>query len=270
MVTNNYTKSDLYQLNNIVQLSAVSYPKEAVISALREFFKDDVYYRYVSDAYGFPLTPSHKDFPIEAGMTDKTTTRLFIGESYRFDIVYYPAILVKHAGVRSVPISMNREMYNVEWGLRYYDDGYGAITAFKYPKNFIAAGAFEGSIAVDIMTRSLKARDEISELVSILFIDLAFHSLEKAGLIIKEVSIGSPSETQDRNDTLFKVSITLNYRSEWRREIPIGNILETINIAMDIGNIENPNYIYSPNIKIEAQQTLEDTINDIIAGIAIN
>lgn len=259
MSTNNFFKSDLFKINNIVQTSMILYPKELIIAALRDAFSQDSYYHYVKDEFGFANTTDHTDLPLDAGLHNNVTTRLFIGENYRNDLIFYPAILVKNAGAKYVPISINREEGAVQWEVREFDDGYGNITLYKAPKSLLFQGAWEGSINIEILSRSLRARDELVELVSILLTDIYFKTLQKAGVIVKPISVGSPSETDDRNDKLFRQTITLEIRTEWRREIPVSNILEVINFSMDFSDISN-NGPKAPNIQINTYTGLVDVI----------
>lgn len=238
----------------------IVFPKEIVIATLRNFFKQDSFYHYSSDAFGFANTPDSTDLPVDAGLHDEVTTRLFIGEQYRQDVVFYPALIVKHGGANYVPISMNRERDSVQYEPRVYQDGYGNIKTFNNPASFIFAGAWEGSINIDIYSRSLRARDDLAQLVSILFADLEFRNLEKAGLVIKGVSAGGGNESDDRNDKLFRQTITLNVRSEWRRLIPIGNVIEILNFALDFGRLDVPNTPAAPNIAIKTTYTLIEAL----------
>jgi len=239
MSTNNLFKSDLNSLHHVVQNSMIGYQKEAIIAALRDFFSHDSYYHYSKDAWGFANTVDQTDLPLEAGLKDDVTTRLFIGENYREDGIYYPAILIKNGGSKSVPISINRDEGTVQWQFREFEDGYGNSTFFKTPKSFLFRGAWEGSVTIDIFTRSLTARDDLVDIVSLFFVDIGFKSLQKAGVIVKSTTIGSPSEADDRNDKLFKQSITLDVRSEWRREIPVGNLVEVIGFTAEFGSLDN-------------------------------
>src|SRR5258708_24489226 len=110
-----------------------------------------------------------------------------------------------------------------------FQDGYGNIKTFPTPEHFILAGAWEGSINIDIRARDLRARDDLVDLVSLLFVDVAFNDLVKSGLVIKGVSSSAPNEFEDRNDHVFAQTVTLQVRSEWRRAIPIANIIDIIN-----------------------------------------
>lgn len=263
MTTNNFFKSDLYQIHSIVQNSMTLYPKELVIATLRDFFSRDTYYHYAHDHWGFPQTPDHTDLPINSGFTDDITTRVFIGESYRFDVIYYPALIVRHGGSTSVPISINRETAGVKWGSMVFEDGYGNIKTFPTPEHFIFAGAWEGSINIDVMTRDLRARDDLVDLISLLFVDIAFNDLVKSGLIVKGVSSGAPTETDDRNDHVFRQTVTLQIRSEWRRNVPIGNIIEIINMGVEFGRTDPATEPIAPNLTINTGTTLMEMLGSL-------
>src|SRR6266404_703456 len=165
MTTNNFFRSNLNKLHDVVQNSMTLYPKELIVATLRDFFSDDVEYKYSKDQWGFPKTPDLTGFPTSAGYEDATTTRVFIGENYRRDVVFYPAILVRHGGSTSVPISINREQSCVQWDDMVFEDGYGNIKTFPIPSYFIFAGAWEGSINIDIKARDLRTRDDLIDLV---------------------------------------------------------------------------------------------------------
>lgn len=263
MATNNLFRSDLYKIHDIVQNSMIVYPKEIIIATLRDFFSLDSYYHYSKDAWGFANTVDQTDLPLGAGLHDNVTTRVFIGENYRFDGIYYPAILVKHGGAKYVPVSINRDATKVQWQYRSFEDGYGNVTTFRTPKDFVFSGAWEGSIVIDVLTRSLRSRDDLVELVAICFTQITFDSLRKAGVIVKPLSISAPSETDDRNDKLFRQTLTLEIRTEWLVRKPIGNIVEVINFSMEFGDLENPNAPVAQNLTINTNVSLFDVMSSI-------
>lgn len=263
MATNNIFRSDLYKLHGIVQNAMIIHPKEIILATLRDFFSHDSYYHYSKDPWGFPNTTEQVDLPLEAGLFDNSTTRLFIGENYRFDGIFYPAILIKHGGARYVPISINRDTGKVHWQYRTVEDGYGNVETFRVPKCFAFNGAWEGSIIIDVMTRSLTSRDHLVELVGICFTQITFDSLRKGGVIVKPLSVSPPTEIDDRNDKLFRQTITLEIRTEWEVQKPIGNIVEVINFTMEFGNTENLNAPVAQNLTINTQTTILDVMGSI-------
>lgn len=264
MTTNNSINSDLYGIYNLVSSSMIIWPKELVIQQLRDFFSRDSMYHFATDQFGFPKTPNHTNLPNTAGYKDNLTTRLYINSANRYDVVYYPAIIVRHGGASSVPISINREKASVQWGSIVFEDGYGNIKTVPTPLHFIFAGAWEGSINIEIITRDPRSRDDLVELTSMLFTQFAADDMEKSGVAIKPggITISSPNETIDRTDTLFHQSITLQFRSEWRRQIPVGNIIDTINTSVEFGRVDNSSPV-SANLTINTQYTLMDLINNL-------
>jgi hypothetical protein len=265
MGTGNNVKTDLYGLYNYVQNTMISYPKELFIETLREFFSADSYYAYHRDEWGFPKTPDHTDLPSHSGLSDNVTTRLFIGEAYRYDVIYYPALIIRNAGSRSVPLSMSRDKGSLQWQDILFVDGYGNEKIFQIPSYFVQSGAWEGSVTVDIETRSPRARDELADLVSLVFVDTRFEDMKNSGVVIKSGSptAGSPSETDDRNDKLFKQTITFEIRSEWRRHIPVNNVVEVINVCADVGNLAHNPPAFSPNLKISTTVELLNNLQEL-------
>jgi hypothetical protein len=260
---NNFFRSDLYRIFGIVQNSMIVHPKEVIIATLRDFFQHDSYYHYVRDVWGFANTTDHTDLPIDAGLHNNITTRLFIGENYRYDGIFYPAILVKSGGAKYVPISATRDATKVSWQLRTFEDGYGNIKSFRVPRDFIFSGAWEGSIVIDILTRSLRSRDELAQLVAICFTQIAFESLRKAGVVCKPLDIGSPSETDDRNDKLFKQTINIPIRTEWMVRKPIRNIVEIINFSIEFVDLAVPNAPVAQNLTIHTNASFLDIMGGI-------
>ena len=255
MSSNNKYTSDLNKLHNIIQSSMLVYPKEIIISTLRDYFSKDRYFHYSKDKWGFANTTDHTDLPLGADIPtsfqqEGLPTRLFIGENYRYDGIFYPAILVKSGGSRYVPISINREQGSIQNKIITYEDGYGNQTLITRPEYFITAGAWEGSIVIDILTRSLRSRDSIAELVAMALVDIHFNSLVDIGIVVKPPVISSPGESDDRSDKLFKISVTIDIRTEWRREIPVGNLIDVIHFTTDFADISNPNSATAQNLRI--------------------
>lgn len=264
MGTGNDFKSDLYRIFNYVQNALIIHPRDLILESLRDFFSADSYYRYQRDAWGFPKTPDHTDLPSTAGLDDDITTRLFIGEPYRDNLIYYPAILVKSGGSRSVPLSFNRNKGYLHYKNIEYIDGYGNSTIINTPSYFEQSGAWEGQVVAEIEARSPRARDELADLVSILFVDTFHERLIQSGVLIKGVSTSGPSDVEDRNDKLHKVSVTFDIRSEWHRQIPVERTVDIINICVEFANnLEEYPEIVSPNLTINSTVELVNELNNL-------
>lgn len=270
MSTNNFFKSNLMGLHNFVQASMLVYPKEIIIATLRDFFSKDDYYHYSKDQWGFPNTTDHTDLVPGADMPtahnlhganqEGLPTRLFIGENYRYDGIYYPAVLIKSGGSKYVPISINRDQEGVQYEDLIFEDGYGNQTVVHRPAAFITAGVWEGSIIIDVMTRSLRSRDDITEAIAMCFTEVTFDTLYDVGIIIKPISIGAASEGDDRNDKLFRQTLTLDIRTEWRREIPVGNVIDAIFFTATFEDLSRPDSPVPANLTVNTETSLADML----------
>ncbi len=101
MATSHRVYSDLFTLENFVRQVAVSQGKNLLIDVLREHFKQDTLYRYTSDGFGFPLTPNVTDLPPD--IQEERTTRMYIGDIYRLDKRFWPAItIINHLTNRAI------------------------------------------------------------------------------------------------------------------------------------------------------------------------
>lgn len=270
MSTNNFFRSNLMSLHNMVQFSMLVYPKEIIIATLRDFFSKDDYYHFSKDQWGFVNTTDHTDLPPGADLPmihnkdganqDGLSTRLFIGENYRYDGIYYPSVLVKSGGSRYVPISINRDQDGVQYEDIIFEDGYGNQSVVHRPAYFITAGVWEGSIIIDVMTRSLKSRDEITEAIATCFTEITYDNIFDVGIVIKPLSIGPASESDDRNDKLFRQSLTLEIRTEWRREIPIGNLIDAIFFTTSFQDVTHPGSPVAANLTVNTEVSLTDML----------
>jgi len=272
MGSNNFFRSDLFGIYNVVQASMIVYPKEIIIATLRDFFSQDSYYHFSKDQWGFPNTTDHTDLPPGADLpygpgahpelnpNPVLPTRLFIGENYRYDGIFYPAILVKSGGTKYVPISINRDQGLVKYDNVLYVDGYGNETIVRKPVAYLTSGAWEGSIIIDVMTRSLRARDDLVELVGMCFTEIHFDTLHDIGIVVKPISVGGTSESDDRNDKLFRQTLTLDIRTEWRREIPVSNTVDAILFTASFADLSKPGSPVAANITVNTEVNTTDML----------
>lgn len=254
--------TDLYNIYSVVQNTMIRYPKDLIIASLREFFSQDSKYHFVHDEWGYPKTPDHTGLPLTAGLYDDVTTRVFIGENNRYDIIYYPAVLVSAGSFKYVPISLNRDQYNLEFEFREFVDGYGHRAWTAVPSKFVGNGAWEGNLTIEVQSRGIREIDDLVELISIYLTDLNWNNLSRVGVSIKpNLSIGSVSSAEDRNDKLFKRSITVDIRGEWRTEIPVRNIIDVINFCVEFGHFRpDGSSVIAPNIQINTNVDLPEAV----------
>ncbi|HEY5268525.1 MAG TPA: hypothetical protein VII94_05355 [Candidatus Saccharimonadales bacterium] len=272
MSSNNFFRSDLFGIYNVVQASMIVYPKEIIISTLRNFFANDSFYHFAKDQWGFPNTTDHTDLPPGADMpygpgsnpelnpNPVLPTRLFIGENYRYNGIFYPAILIKSGGSKYVPISINRDEGMVKYDKRLVSDGYGHVTTIYTPVALETNGAWEGTVIIDVMTRSLRSRDDLAELIAMCFTEIQFETLHQIGIIVKPISIGAATESDDRNDKLFRQSLTLEIRTEWKREIPILTTIDAILFMATFSNLSQPDSPVAANLTINTEVNIADML----------
>lgn len=260
----NNSTTDLYKIYNVVQNNFLRYTKDIIISTLKEYFAKDSYYHYVYDEYGFAKVNDHTDQDINAGIKDDVTTRIYIGEISRFNVIHYPSIIVSSNGARHVPISINRDQGRIDYTTTTFVDGLGNEKRIQVPNIFVLSGAWEGAINIDVYSRGVREKDDLLELIAILFTDLAWNDLYRAGVAIKQdIQIGSLGFTDDRNDRLYKQSVTLNIRTEWSRHIPVTSTLEVINFCVDFGNLNTSPPDFAPNLTINARIDLLNSVSNL-------
>lgn len=266
MATAFLNNTDLYRIYNVIQNSFIRYPKDLVIGNLKEFFAKDSLYHFVRDSFGFPKVVNHLNLPPEAGLNDDLCTRVYIGETYKADVIYYPSILVKFQSAKSVPISMNRETGRVDYDTVKYTDGYSNTSLIQVPSRFVLAGSWEGSLSIEVSSRGIRERDDIIELIAIFLADLHYDEFQKSGLAIRpnSISVSSPSEMPDRNNQLFRQSITFDFRTEWKKEIPVLNIIDQINFCVDIGNLQSTTPLIAPNLTISTNLDLLTILENLV------
>jgi hypothetical protein len=258
MVSGGFFSSDLYRLYNVVQNTQILQPKILLISALREYFAQDTKYHYVNDEWGFPKTPDHTDLNPKAGLNDDDTTRIYIGQDNRFDIKYYPAVLIRNTGSSYFPISINQDEECVEYGYRLYIDGYGNKTSLRIPVNFIFAGAWDLTFDIDVIAEGPQDRSTIVEAINMHLQSNIRNQLTYAGLFIKNVRTGAESQEIYQNDNVYKQTISLECRGEYRRLIPITDVVEIISACIEIGHTDNNN-VWLPALNETIYITLDLT-----------
>ena len=169
MATGGFFSSNLYSIHNVVQNTQILFPKELIISTMREYFSKDSKYHYVEDEWGFPKITDHTDVNPRAGLDDDLETRIYIGQENRFDVKFYPTVLVKNTKASSYNISINQEEECVSYGFTYFEDSQGNTTSLKTPVNFIFAGAWDLGFDIDVVTEGPQDRSTIVEAISMLF-----------------------------------------------------------------------------------------------------
>lgn len=257
VLTSHRVITDIFNLENVVQQSGMVLGKNILIDTLRDIFVRDREYKYVSDVFGFPKTPTHLGLDSDAGLDDNETTRIFIGSTYRYDIKFNPSITVKHTGSRYIPISFNQNLLGIINQKEVLTDGYGNSSIIFTPAYHTLVGAWDQTFEVKIVAESEMDREEIADIVQVTLMGTRRMDLQRAGLFIKSMSTSGETEEKYSNDYLYMVSINLDTRSEWKVHIPISNIVERIGVCMTFNTIGGS---IADGLTINEQITTADTI----------
>jgi len=225
--------SSFYGSNNITQNSLMVQPKQLIIDLLRREFATDSEYTYRSDEYGFPLVKDLSGIDLDS----ENTTKILISDAYRYDIKFFPNIIVTAKGGSYKPLSANQNA-TIKYRTDLVEDIYGDRRIVKTPTHRVYAGLWEVSLDIQINTESHIETEEIAYLLAIMLQYKLFHELRASGLVIKTLSVGAESAEPYANDYIYSQSISIGGMSEWRVEIPIDNLVEKI--AFNITSTKTP------------------------------
>lgn len=213
--------------------TCVSHGKNLIIDSLRDHFQKDTFYRYEQNAWGFPMTPNVTDLPPD--IQERRTSRIYIGDVFRYDKRYFPSLTVRHSSAKYYPISFNQNFFNTKYRMDLVMDGYGERSYVRTPTHHTVCGAWEQTFDIQIAAESIPDREELSDLVSAFMIGVARQELGDSGLGIKTVNIGGEREEDYANDKIYMQTVSVETFSEWKREIPIDSVVEMINFCFNFG-----------------------------------
>lgn len=256
-LTSHRVVSDIFNLENVVQQTGIVHSKNMIIDVLRNLFAQDREYKYVSDVFGFPLTPSHLGLDPDAGLDDEETTRIFIGSTYRLDAKMNPSVIVKSTGGGYTPISFNQNIYGVINSLEKIIDSEGNVSIVRTPAYSTLAGAWDQKFEIKVITENEVDREEITDIINVSLMGTRRMELQDAGLFIKTLTFAGESEEDYANDKLYTSVITLDTRTEWKINIPISNIIERIGICLTFNTIGG---VASDTLSVNETIELADSI----------
>tara|TARA_B100000131_G_scaffold272698_1_gene273793 strand:- start:5345 stop:6151 length:807 start_codon:yes stop_codon:yes gene_type:complete len=213
--------SNFFRDNHIVQQTAIVHPKTLLIDGLRKIFRNDSIFTYRDDEYGFPLTPDQTGIDIDS----EYTTKILISDTFRYEVKFFPAIVIKANGGSYKPVSFNQNM-TYKYKSQAIQNDYGATKIVSTPTHRIYAGMWDLTFEVQLYSESQSELQELVDITSIALQYALWNDLRASGLFIKSLQIGAESSEQYANDYIYSTSITIGTISEWRVEIPIQNVVE--------------------------------------------
>lgn len=248
MRPNMRANSDIFFNENIIQTFGVLASKNLLVDLLRDVFRNDSYYHYVEDVFGFPKIRSNLGLDVSVGLEDNEASRIFIGSTYRFDVKFFPAISIKNTSSRYVPISFNQDLYGIIYRQELIMDGYGNNSIISTPAYNTLVGAWDQSFEIKISAESEVDREELTDIVQTVLIGTRRLELQNAGLFIRNLSTSGEAEEPYANNYIYTTSISIDTRSEFKIHIPISNLVERIGLLVSFGNVENENFVGSLEI----------------------
>lgn len=249
--------SNFFSDNYIIQQVCIVQPKNLVIDILRRRFERDNIYTYRKDEFGFPLTPD-----ITGGEIDSNeTTKIIISDVYRYDVKFYPAVVIKSGGGSSKHISLNQNG-TLKYRKDFVENNYGKSIQIKTPTHRVYAGMWDMSFDITIYSESHSELEEITEIIAAELQYVSWQELRANGLFIQGLSISSENSEPYANDYVYSHTITIKTLTEWRAEIPIDNVIEKIVFYFD--STKTP---ILPNATAEDEQQL--LFNDILELVSI-
>ena len=212
----------------VVQQSAIVHPKALLIDGLRKIFQNDSVFTYRDDEFGYPLTPDLTGLDVDSELT----TKILISDTYRYEVKFFPAILIKANGGSYKPLSFNQNM-TYKYRTDVIENEYGARKVFSTPTHRVYAGRWELRFDVQIYSESQAELQELTDIVSLALQYSLWNELRANGLFISNLSIGAESAESYANDYVYNNTISLTTLSEWRVEVPIENIVEKIAFTLE-------------------------------------
>jgi len=259
MTTTSFFLSDLYAIHRIIQNTQIVYAKELIVSTMRDHFAQDTRYHYAQDEWGNPKIKDMTDVPLTSGILDEETTRIWIGQENKQNPRFLPSVIVKHTGANYKPISFNQNRHNLHYENRIFKDANGNLYNISHPKYFVFAGAWDTNFDIDIEADSPIDRNILAECISLLFQTIKIDDLHFNGLFVKNTRVGGESSEDFQNSKIFKQTVSIECRGEYRRIVPVENIIDIINLCIDFGSFIPPNSgAYDENLRINAQVSLLD------------
>lgn len=220
--------SDFFANNYVVQNVAIVQPKNLLIQYLRDLFRKDSVFTYRDDQYGFPLTPDLTGIALDSD----ESTKILISDIFRYDVKFFPAITIKHAGGSYKPTSFNQDG-TFKYRTDYIENSFGARRKVSTPTHKVYAGRWELNMDVGVYCESSSELQELVDIISIAIQHVLWNDLRASGLFVQGLSIGAESSEPYANDYVYSQNISLRCISEWRVEMPIENIIEKIMFYFD-------------------------------------
>lgn len=244
--------SNFFSDNYIIQQTCITQPKNLLIDVLRHNFSKDNIYTYRTDEYGFPLTVDLTGLEHDSELT----TKILISDSYRYEVKFFPAIIIKSNGGAYKPLSFNQNS-TLKYRVTETENLFGEKVKLKIPTHRVYAGAWDMNFDVTVYSESYHELEELVEITTMILQYVSWNELRANGVFVKNITIGGQNAETYANDYVYSQTISVPVRTEWRVEIPIDNLVEKIVFYFD--SVKTP-----INQGSETQKILELKFEDVL------
>lgn len=220
--------SNFFSDNHVIQQVCIVQPKNLFIDVLRRRFALDNLYTYRMDEFGFPLTPDLTGGDIDS----ENTTKILISDVYRYDVKFYPAVVVKTAGGSYKPISFNQNA-TIKYRKDVVQNNFGQNIITKTPTHRVYAGMWENNFDITVYSESHSELEEITEIILSELQFVSWNELRANGIFIQGTNFSAENAEPYANDYIYSHTISLRTLTEWRAEIPLDNVIEKIVFYFD-------------------------------------
>ena len=220
--------SNFFDDNSIIQQVCTVQPKNLLIDVMRKHFANDNIYTYRMDQYGYPLTRDLTGIEIDS----EETTKILISDIFRYEVKFFPAIVVKSTGGKYKPISFNQNA-TFKYRKEVEEDSFGFLAETLTPSHRVYAGAWAMNYDITIYSESQSELEELTDIVTMLLQFVVWNELRANGLFIDSLSISGENAEPYANDYIYNQTISISTYSEWRVEIPIDNVIEKLLFYFD-------------------------------------
>jgi len=216
------------------------------VQILREIFLSHPIYTYVprEDSFG----------------PDYESTKIVITDHYTEEALFLPVVTTGINNVNTKWIQFSQNPFNTVLKPDMNSDGsIKRDSAGKMiPSHYEYVGGYEGSITLLISGRDTLEREELSNLLHVFCADVLRDQLYVRGIHVKNVQAGGFTTAEYRNTFIFQVPLNIEFYSEWRRVIPVGETLKSIGMNMNVigglENLESPEEVVAEKIPVYDQK----------------
>jgi len=193
---------------------------DTIIEFLRQVFSNHPLYTYVR----------REDSP----GPDFELTKIVIVDKYTEDALFLPTITMSIDNIQTQWLQFSQSPFDTVLKPQLNLDGSVKRDQKNnfIPSHYEYAGLYKGTLSFQISASSTIEREELANFLQVIFAESGRDTLYTRGVFVTTVNAGSQSETEYRNDFIFQQPMSVEFMSDWRRIVPVGDTLQAIGFDM--------------------------------------